>query len=516
MKFIPNTILYICKDVPLNNDYRDTLTFSSTNNQLSYFINKAKYTLTNYSYQSINKPIRVYVELDKLYDCNYIVFQNANFGNKWLYAFIVNYEYINQTTAEIIFEIDVFQTWYFDFVVHPSFIEREHTNNDSIGANLIPENLETGDYKNGEYSYADYIKELAVVISTNATPTTNITGGIAGGVYTGNALFAYRLTEIPELNQFLEDLDKSGRGGGVSGIFMMPYNLLEIGSNHEVINYNEAHSAVYNLSKPYNNIDGYVPKNKKLFTYPYNFMCVTDFAGNLSTIKYEYSSVPLFVSFKISGSVCFPPSSYCIPIDYNGVETNYHEKIELKNYPMCCWTYGTFDNWLAANAINLSVQTANASANLLYGAANLTNPITAIATDAGKKVIDGATQIADIMATTYQHSIEPNQTRGSSTATGSNVSIGLTTFGFIPYFIRKEFAISIDNYFSMFGYATHVVKNPNIYGRESWNYVKTKNVKITGSIPTNDLTTIKNAFNNGITFWHGDYVGDYERSNNIV
>ena len=34
----------------------------------------------------------------------------------------------------------------FDFDTQPSFIEREHTNNDAIGSNTVPENIELGDY----------------------------------------------------------------------------------------------------------------------------------------------------------------------------------------------------------------------------------------------------------------------------------------------------------------------------------------------------------------------------------
>ena len=35
-------------------------------------------------------------------------------------------------------------------------------------------------------------------------------------------------------------------------------------------------------------IDGYVPKNNKLFTYPYCFLYVTNLMGNSATYKYEY------------------------------------------------------------------------------------------------------------------------------------------------------------------------------------------------------------------------------------
>lgn len=79
--------------------------------------------------------------------------------------------------------------------------------------------------------------------------------------------------------------------------------------------------------------------------------------------------------------------------------------------------------------------------------------------------------------------------------------------------IRPEIAKSIDDYFDMYGYATNKLKVPNMEGRESWNYVKTKDVIISGSLPVDSMDAVKKMFNSGIRFWHGDFVGDYSRSN---
>jgi len=58
---------------------------------------------------------------DYFYDCNYLCFQNGGFGNKWLYAFISDILYINENCTAITFEIDVMQTWLFDFEIKKSF-----------------------------------------------------------------------------------------------------------------------------------------------------------------------------------------------------------------------------------------------------------------------------------------------------------------------------------------------------------------------------------------------------------
>ena len=82
--------------------------------------------------------------------------------------------------------------------------------------------------------------------------------------------------------------------------------------------------------------------------------------------------------------------------------------------------------------------------------------------------------------------------------------------------ITKEYAKSIDDYFSMYGYKTLKLKVPNIKGRRSWNFVKVVNANITGSMPADDLKRIIQIFENGITFWHTPDLGNYALDNSIV
>ena len=76
-----------------------------------------------------------------------------------------------------------------------------------------------------------------------------------------------------------------------------------------------------------------------------------------------------------------------------------------------------------------------------------------------------------------------------------------------------EEAIKLDQFFDMYGYATNAVKVPNEDSRESWNYVKTDNVIINGSMPVQDMRTIKAMYNRGVRFWHTADVGNYSLSN---
>lgn len=85
---------------------------------------------------------------------------------------------------------------------------------------------------------------------------------------------------------------------------------------------------------------------------------------------------------------------------------------------------------------------------------------------------------------------------------------------FTRYSIKSDFAERIDNYFDMYGYLTNDVKIPNLNNRSNWNYVKTIGANIIANIPQEDLQTIKELFNNGITLWHNPSTFlDYSQNN---
>lgn len=143
----PSTNIKLLKNVPLDSTYRNTLYFppNGVSQQTNTFMGYTKHNLTEQTYQRVNKGIaRVRLKAEDVYDCNYMMFQNTNFGNKWFYAFITSVEYVNNATCEIRFEIDVMQTWYFDYTLKECFVEREHSVTDIVGDNLASEPVDLG------------------------------------------------------------------------------------------------------------------------------------------------------------------------------------------------------------------------------------------------------------------------------------------------------------------------------------------------------------------------------------
>lgn len=155
MNIVPNSKIYLLRNVPLDNTYTDTMWFENASSQWTHFKTRADtdggkyFNEQTYQRVGINK-CRLQISADEIYNYNYMMFQNTNYGNKWFYAFINHVEYINNAVSEITYEIDVMQTWAFDYQLGQCIVEREHASTDVAGDNLQPEPFDVGEYINDE------------------------------------------------------------------------------------------------------------------------------------------------------------------------------------------------------------------------------------------------------------------------------------------------------------------------------------------------------------------------------
>lgn len=129
-------------------------------------------------------------------------------------------------------------------------------------------------------------------------------------------------------------------------------------------------------------------------------------------------------------------------------------------------------------------------------------------------VIGGALGLGSSIANELEAYNAPNQGRGSSSGSDVDVALNLKDFYFKRMQITVEYARILDDYFDKYGYQTDRVKVPNTHSRPQWNYVKTRDCSITGSIPVDAMAHIKSIHNNGVTYWkNGNNVGNYSLNN---
>lgn len=506
MYIAPNTTIRMLKDVPLDNTYRNTIYFAYVANQTSYFSGKTKYTFTAQSYQRVQKgTLRIGRKADDLCDCNYLMFQNTAYGNKWFYAFVTGVEYVNNETSEVSFEIDVMQTWHFDYDVKMSFVEREMSVTDKIGDNLVPENLEIGDYIYKDLGLTSLFNLYQIVIAATFDENmVDATGGMYGGVFSG--LHYNIFSSWQSASSFIAEATEQNKADGIVSIFMLPVAFTS--------DYQSTMPEVFDIErdKHLTDIDGYVPKNNKLFTYPYNLLYVTNNEGNVANYAFEYFGTDK-CNFNVSGAMCCTPECMLVPLNYKGVEKNYNEKLTIGNFPQCAYTVDTFKAWVAQNQNQLALNAINTIGTTAAGAAAMY----ATGGMLGKGMtLNGIQQIGSLVASVSDKSTLPPHARGGG---GSIINMANKIKGFQFYYahIRAEFARIIDDYFNAYGYATHRIKVPNRVIRPHWNYVKTVNVSLTGSVPADDMAKLKQIYDNGVTFWrNGNEVGDYSLDNRPV
>ena len=537
MKVAPGSIIHILKNVPINNTYRDTLYFENESQQENYFISKKKYSKNNYTYLRKEEQIRVDILADDLLDCNYIMFKNASFGNKWFYAFITNVEYVNNSTSAISYVIDVMQTWAFDYELQRCFVEREHTTTDIIGENLIDDNLEVGEYK---FEYLERNEQLkgynkiviAATFKKQGGDIKDAEGEMYGGIYSG---LHYNVCNIAEdANTLISDATEKNKQDGIVNVYMVPEPFVEnqgSGSptKYEIFypKYHAAHNGT---------IDGYLPKNKKLFTFPYCMLYVTNNNGTSANFQFEYFADEN-CKFNIYGLMNSVPQILAVPLYYKGVPENFNERMMLKDFPQCAYNIDSFKAYLAQNAtqlgtgVGIGLITAGFSMASNFAASNVTktalttavgSPIPYAGVDLSNKQTNlegpsaGLAGTAMLLARMADKATLPPQARGGESG-AINTALFKNMFDFYYCFIRQEYAIQIDNYWTVYGYPCKRVKVPNRNARPHWTFTKTVDCLVTGNVPAYDLSLIKSIFDNGITFWKNpEEVGHYELDNRPV
>lgn len=546
------TKIYLMQ-VPLENDYKHTLYFADRAAQQSYFASKAtaKNTFTDFTYQRKDEKIRVNAQYDSVINCNYCMYQNTAYNDKWFYAFIIDIKYISDGVTEIYIETDVMQTWLFDYTLKQCFVEREHTNNDTIGVNTVPECLETGDYIcNSKHKYAPLLNK-AYVIGSTADLRKDDFPNYAGGIYNGviSAANYYLYTSVAELQGAIFDLDKAGKGDAVTGVFMVPKDFIVLDdsgvSKNLVVGLFAANVKKWSASEPISKpgtVNGYTPKNNKLLTYPYNYMLMSNNAGGAAVYKYE-----LFSSSNCDFNICFALTPGCsirlIPLKYSGIDENNEEGLNGAKFPIGSWANDIYINWLTQTSLNRETQiqmsTINAAAGIVtntasgtisgaasglsmgggYGAA-IGAGIGGLTSSIGS-TINGAMSvygtIASINAEKYAHSLQPPQASGNLNSGDVTLANSDLTFTAYKMSVKAEFARVIDDYFTMYGYQTNRVKVPNKNHRSRFWYTKTVGCEIDGAMAQRDMQKIKACYDNGITFWRkADDIAIYNTANAIL
>lgn len=536
----PSTTVTLCAGVPLSKGSEDTFYFGSAGAQASkirsYAIAGATFTECTYQ-RNQRDTIRLGMPMgtsgaNSALRANYCIFNNTAFEGKPIYAFVDSVDYVNNNTIDVRFTIDAMQTFMFDYELKQCYVEREHSDTDQIGDNLVPEDfgkLDTVVNAVDETfifpgSHAGAIlpqpKYKTIVYYKDGDPQAPLSGSMINNVYC--AADTYVGTNAIQLNGQIQTIQDTG--GTIYAIIAVPPQFVDAGNN----GWYSSGSVSINTSFV-DGINTYTPKNAKMFTYPYNYLKVSNNAGVEKEYRWERFTAIGTAGFNVYGGIQPSPECALVPMDYEGVPTNYGEMCFFNNFPSSIWSEDSFAAWQTRNSNQYAASSTN---NAISGATNIFSSALAGAAvgsmAGGIGAIPGAIVGAASSAVSTMNSARsltaqakdafaaPDKFAGNASASVVNEVIGCTGFTIYKMNLPFDLAASVDDFFTMYGYATKRVKTPNRNVRPCWTYTKTQGCTIYGSIPAEYAREIQERYNNGVRFWNPSAtVGDYSQDNSV-
>ena len=172
------TLINLCNIPFLSTDYSDVVYFSNKNQRDSFFEGYVGKRLEgNIKTDGERTYLNINVPCETLINYDYCFFKDNNM-KPWYY-FITNIEKVTNNNSNIHLQLDVWSTYYFDFNIMESFVDRCHVprwNGDTPTANNEEEGLFFGEIKQlSKTKLYDLKKSLIITSSTPMGYVPNFT-----------------------------------------------------------------------------------------------------------------------------------------------------------------------------------------------------------------------------------------------------------------------------------------------------------------------------------------------------
>lgn len=535
----PNGQIRFLTNIPIDSNYENSLDFLTELEQRTYFLSQTPVHTQVGATRVRDGVISVNKLSDELLSANYLMFQNLNFSTKWFYAFITDIEYINNNMSYVYYQIDDIQTWLFDVQLKECLVVREHTTTDGLFEHIIDESINVSEYVNNdlftnELSYGAYNAVLFTsigvedgqLVASKIAPYQGNLNGITPLIYgvtdnDGNWLPVTKtdeseydeMNDLEKLNYFIKIMTEGGRSDNIVGLILIPK---EVTDNENTEYAKEIFFNYLNYSTN-RTLDGYKPKNNKLYSSPYCMIEIGTSDGQKEYLQPEYLQNGQNV-IRVFTNISPSPSLLVVPEQYKGDNYAWDKSISFEAFPQCAIAIDGYKAWVASGGlakealgvVNSFEQGMVGGLNASMGAGSYTPQETL---QFGDSAIGGATGIVQHMLNITYAKRLPNALKGSINCQPltSNMQIRIYER---DRCVNSDTARSIDEYFSMYGYKVNKIKQPSRRNRPHYTYIKTKGLHINGGAPSDAIRRIETIYDNGIRFWvNPAEVGNYEVNN---
>ena len=535
----PSTELWVCAGLAGRDDENwialDKDFDTGVTKLLAEIKQRSVFHATDLSYIRVSppEPIDVGAQYDTLLSATRIAFKNPG-STKWWFGCVEHVEYVNDGVTRIHWVEDIFNNWWGNRHNTMKYVVREHTNDDTIGANTEPENVELGPYITTATTSLRATQTLTPAVPLGAAPlhviiccadplpdgTSVPVGceyhkpGIYGGVPQPFYWHKVPIGNDTAIGTLTSAYSKAGKADSIIAMFVLPENLFatRVSTKSDGSDYSFVKLQNFVLAKrtlP----SGFSPVNNKMYTYPY---CALALSNNSSSaiLRYElFSGTP---TAKVAGGFGADASCTAVPVSYGGQSFAWQYAMTVSGFPILAWTTDAFKNWMGQNW----GKTASGLVDILLPAA------AGAATGSIGTVLSSVSGTISTIGRLYDQQAMPNNAHGAASAQNVLALTDMTTagiptstaIGFYSYCrtCTKEYMQIIDDHFTRLGYATNKLKTPNFFGRKKFNFVQLANPSTRGAMPQYAKDYFDKCLSHGVTLWHDIGVGDYYGSNAIV
>lgn len=578
----PKTIINFYEIYDLLPNYEHTRYFSSSSARDTYFDNNVGLTVTPTQHIRVDElEVKIAKNISDIHTYTYMSIQNGKGVNAYdhrYYCFITDMEYVSDLCTLVKYKIDVMQTFamnglFSSTMAYSSWVKRCHNLRDRIGDNIVVEPFDVDNYEVNDSFIEDTLSNMRIVLGIS-TADDSITITVGGepltidmtpqvyykNLYTCVKYFVFEMGDIG-LSYFTGLLDyfSGAKVNEIVDFYICPAYAVPSTANFFEVSTNESakHTVapvIYangrsDETTTYNKVSGYTPKNKKLFTYPYTKLTVSNGEGQVKDYAFEFFHVGAVPEFVCEGSFIGEPSVTLFPKEYKIRNTNMHKGtggtqtqqykyddcITLTDYPKCAYNVDSYKYYQSQNGVANAIKSVGSAIaagllGFLFGgaigmaagtASSMAGAsIGATVTGVGAMTAQTVRNVADVTAEQIKANKSSDTTMNN--VAGKNVAMehGHKNFMFFRNCIEPQLAEQVDNYFTKFGYAQNKLMNIGDYldnnTRPYYAYLQTRGFSVlNGGFEQKYKIELQEIMDKGITFWFSTEVamGNYGLDN---
>lgn len=478
-----------------------------------------KFTTNYHRYENY---IDVPCEFSKLQNCNYCSVENNT--ELTYFLFVDKIEYISAKNSRLYTHLDSFSTFFNEISWGQCLIVRNHTKTDNLFEHLVQEDIIPQNMRKSRFKISyDFSLDHALYA---ACPYRVMQDGdkldeLQGGLYYGGIFQGIVYTKLEkDPGAFIKLLAKENKIDSLVSVFHFPESLMPDPNTTDV-----PREIRTTTRLNYQTINGYKPKNKKCFTYPFYYLTIENGEGEELNIQFEKLENPNQISTLVYG-IPTPTASVALLVEnYDGAGTlteykfSDNNSIFMRNFPQASITSDSYLAWYAMNKNQREASENTQTFNQFRSAAKQT----IMGSFLGG--VGGAVSLTDSLFDMYNYANEinakyadaqnlSNVVHGQASADAQWVTHDKSFHSFLN-FPTTEIIKGIDDYFTCFGYKIMKIDTPSFNNRPKFTFIQTNGCTIKGKLPAIYKQEIESIVNAGVTVWK-TLSGFFDYSGNEV